>query len=160
MQKLHLIRRCVLIMFFSHLLDFPPWVSIGLEDRFWSLVFQIFHDNFGRSIETNLGTNTHIQVMILIRICQYCSAPLFPWLAFNLHVILELHQSVIEHVFNLLLMQAVNVVESFGTADRRNVENDSKMTGVSTIKFMDNSVPVNHDQLGPVFWVVLLQALE
>jgi hypothetical protein len=66
-------------------------------------------------------------------------------------MLLEFGENVAEHLFNLLLMKSINVKESLSTSNGRYVKNNPKMTGISTVKFMDNPIAVYHDELRPVF---------
>lgn len=75
-------------------------------------------------------------------------------------MILKIDEFFIEHVFYFLLMKAINVKKGFGASNGGYVEHNSKMARVSTVKFMEDAIAVNHDKLRPVFRVGLLKFFE
>ena len=73
---------------------------------------------------------------------------------------LEFCKNFAKHIFNLLLVQSINVKEGFGTSYSWDVKHDPKMAGISTVKFMDNTITIDHDQLWSVFRMGLLNFFE
>ena len=56
---------------------------------------------------------------------------------------------ILKIMFDFLLMESIDIEEGLCAADCWQIEDDSKMTGVSTLVFMENAVAVNQDHLRP-----------
>ncbi len=72
-------------------------------------------------------------------------------------MIFKIDEFLVEHVFYFLLIKVINVKKGFGASNGRYVDNNSKMACVSTVKFMEDAITVNHNKLRPVFGVSLLK---
>ncbi len=72
-------------------------------------------------------------------------------------MILKIDEFLIEHVLYFLLIKAIDVKKGFGASNGGYVDNNSKMACISTVKFMEDAIAVNHDKLRPVLGVGLLK---
>lgn len=75
-------------------------------------------------------------------------------------MLFQVLQVFIHHFLNFRLMKPINIKERFGTSDGWYIKNNSKMTSISTVKFMHDPITVDHDKLRPVLWMRRFEVLE
>lgn len=145
----HFVTFSIFVILLRH--PFYPfaWITINCNNRLRPLSISQFQCDLSRSTQRDAVSDRYEDMLALILIYQHSLAPFLAWFPLEDDGLALNSKFILKPLLHLLLVQSVNIKESLRASNRRNVQDNAQMTGISALIFVKNAISINQDHLRP-----------